>query len=60
MMRTILAILLLLWLVCLLCHIGGSLINMLLVIVVYMVVVDLLEGRTQKREIEEMGSEVVD
>ena len=43
--RTIFAVLLILWLLGLLRHIGGSLIHLLIVVAVIALVIDLLSGR---------------
>ena len=45
MLWTILVILLVLWLVCLLGHIGGGLIHLLLVVAAIVLVINLLSGR---------------
>ena len=45
MLWTIVVILLVLWLLGLLVHIGGSLIHLLLVIAVIVVIINLIQGR---------------
>jgi uncharacterized protein DUF5670 len=45
MLWTIIVILLVLWLLGLLVHIGGSLIHLLLVIAVIIVIINLIQGR---------------
>jgi uncharacterized protein DUF5670 len=45
MLWTIVVILLVLWLLGLLVHIGGSLIHLLLVIAVIIVIINLIQGR---------------
>ena len=45
MLWTVLVILLVLWLLGFICHVGGGMIHLLLVIAVIVLVVNLLQGR---------------